>query len=36
MDEEMRGIARILLMGKVIGLTKRRVLSLPPVATQQR
>jgi hypothetical protein len=33
MDEGMRGIARILLIGKVMGLRKRRVLSSPSVAT---
>ena len=36
MDEGMRGIARILLMGKVMRLTKRRVLSSPSVAKEQR
>jgi hypothetical protein len=36
MNEGMRGIARMLLMGKGMGLTKRRVLSSPSVAIEQR
>jgi hypothetical protein len=36
MNEGMRGIARILLMGKGMGLTKRRVLLSPSVAKEQR
>ena len=32
----MRGVARIPLMGKEMGLTKRRVLSSPSVGTEQR
>ena len=35
MNEGMRGKARILLMGNEMGLTKRRVLSSPYVATEQ-